>query len=208
MPGLIEKRGGKPLVLSDVADVVEDTWPLMGDAVINDGEGLMLIVEKLPWGNTLDVTRGVEAAVDQMQPGLPGMEIDTTIFRPATFVEVAIENLSRALLIGSLLVILILIAFLFDWRSAVISAVAIPLSLLAAGYVLGTRAGRERYQQLTASAKRLADDPSVQRLQEELNGLFGSAKERVADSAGTTVQRVTDQAADKVQQARQRTGQS
>jgi hypothetical protein len=79
---------------------------------------------------------------------------------------------------------------------------------LAAGYVLGTRAGRERYQQLTASAKRLADDPSVQRLQEELNGLFGSAKERVADSAGTTVQRVTDQAADEVQQARQRTSQS
>jgi hypothetical protein len=79
---------------------------------------------------------------------------------------------------------------------------------LAAGYVLGTRAGRERYQQLTASAKRLADDPSVQRLQEELNGLFGSAKERVADSAGTTVQRVTDQAADKVQQAGQRTSQS
>jgi hypothetical protein len=78
---------------------------------------------------------------------------------------------------------------------------------LAAGYVLGTRAGRERYQQLTASAKRLADDPSVQRLQEELNGLFGSARQRVTDTASTTVQRVSDQAADKVQQARQRTGQ-
>jgi CzcA family heavy metal efflux pump len=135
----IEAQGGKPLVLSDVADVVEDTWPMIGDAVINDGQGLMLIVEKLPWGNTLEVTRGVEAAVDQMRPGLPGMEIDTTIFRPATFVETAIGNLSRALLIGSLLVILILIAFLYDWRSAVISAVAIPLSLLAAGYVLYLR---------------------------------------------------------------------
>jgi hypothetical protein len=76
---------------------------------------------------------------------------------------------------------------------------------LAAGYVLGTRAGRERYQQLTASAKRLADDPSVKRLQEELNGLFGSAKQRVVDSTSTTVQRVSDQAADKVQQARERT---
>jgi len=64
---------------------------------------------------------------------------------------------------------------------------------LAAGYVLGTRAGRERYQQLTASAKRLVDDPSVQRLQEELNGLFGSARQRVADTAGTTVRRVGDQ---------------
>jgi hypothetical protein len=79
---------------------------------------------------------------------------------------------------------------------------------LAAGYVLGTRAGRERYQQLTASAKRLADDPSVKRLQEELNGLFGSAKQRVVDSTSTTVQRVSDQAADKVQQARQRTTQT
>jgi hypothetical protein len=65
---------------------------------------------------------------------------------------------------------------------------------LAAGYVLGTRAGRERYQQLTASAKRLADDPSVKRLQEELNGLFGSARQRVVDSTSTTVQRVGEQA--------------
>jgi hypothetical protein len=79
---------------------------------------------------------------------------------------------------------------------------------LAAGYVLGTRAGRERYQQLTASAKRLADDPSVKRLQEELNGLFGSARQRVVDSTSTTVQRVGDQAAGKVQQARERTTQT
>src|SRR6266511_3887497 len=126
-------------VMNVTANALEGTWPLIGDAVINDGEGLMLIVEKLPWGNNLDVTRGVEAAIDQMRPGLPGMEIDTTIFRPATFVETAIDNLSRALLIGSLLVILILIFFLFEWRSAFISAVAIPLSLLAAGMVLYLR---------------------------------------------------------------------
>jgi hypothetical protein len=62
---------------------------------------------------------------------------------------------------------------------------------LAAGYVLGTRAGRERYQQLTASAKRIADEPSLQRIQEELNGLFGSGDERAGGaSSGTTVERV------------------
>jgi CzcA family heavy metal efflux pump len=135
----IEQRGGKALRLGDVADVVVDHQPLIGDAVINGGPGLMLIVEKLPWGNTLEVTRGVEAAIDEMRPGLPGMEIDTTIFRPATFVETAIHNLSRALLLGSLLVVLILVLFLYNWRAAVISAVAIPLSLLAAGYVLYLR---------------------------------------------------------------------
>jgi hypothetical protein len=60
---------------------------------------------------------------------------------------------------------------------------------LAAGYVLGTRAGRERYQQLTASAKRFADEPSLHRLQEELNGLFGSG-DKPAGASGTTVERV------------------
>jgi hypothetical protein len=67
---------------------------------------------------------------------------------------------------------------------------------LAAGYVLGTRAGRERYQQLTASAKRIADEPSLQRIQEELNGLFGSGGEQAggtsagSSSGTTTVERV------------------
>ena len=50
-----------------MGDVVWDTWPLFGDAVINGGPGLMLIVEKLPWANTLDVTRGVEEAIAEMQ---------------------------------------------------------------------------------------------------------------------------------------------
>jgi Cu/Ag efflux pump CusA len=80
------KTDGSPLLLSDVGNVVWGTWPLFGDAVINEGEGLMMIVEKLPWANTLDVTRGVEEAIADMKPGLPGIDIDTTIFRPATFI--------------------------------------------------------------------------------------------------------------------------
>ena len=135
----IEKENGKRLLLGDVATLVEDHQPLAGDAVINDGPGLMLIVEKLPWANTLDVTRGVEQAMDEMQPGLPGMEVDTTIFRPATFIELSLDNLTKALLIGALLVVLVLGAFLFEWRAAVISVVAIPLSLVAAALVLYAR---------------------------------------------------------------------
>ncbi len=67
---------------------------------------------------------------------------------------------------------------------------------LAAGYVLGTKAGRERYQQLVASAKRLTDNPSWQRLTDEVNGLFGASKERVGTAATTTVERVGDKAAE------------
>lgn len=133
---VVAERGGTTLRLADVANVVRDHQPLIGDAVINGGPGLMLIVEKFPWGNTVDVTAGVEEAMAQLAPGLQGIDVDTSIFRPATFIETAIDNLSLALLIGCVLVILILIAFLFEWRTALISVVAIPLSLVSAGLVL------------------------------------------------------------------------
>ncbi|MFF2314709.1 efflux RND transporter permease subunit [Arthrobacter sp. NPDC058097] len=132
----IEEKNGKPLRLGDVANVVEDHQPLIGDAVINQGQGLMLIVEKLPWGNTLEVTRGVEAALQQMEPGLTGITVDTEIFRPATFIEESLDNLSRALMLGCILVVLVLGAFLFQWRTALISLIAIPLSLVTAASVL------------------------------------------------------------------------
>lgn len=132
----IAQRGGNPLRLGDVADVVVDHNPLIGDSVINDGEGLMLIVEKLPWGNTLEVTRGVEEALQQMAPALSGIDVDTAIFRPATFIEQSLENLSVALLLGIVLVMMVLAAFLFQWRTALISLIAIPLSLITAGVVI------------------------------------------------------------------------
>jgi len=131
-----KKSDGTPLRLADVADVKEGTWPLFGDAVINDGPGLMLVVAKFPWANTLDVTHGVEEALDQLRPGLPGITMDSTIFRPADFIQVALDNLTRALILGCVLVMLVLGAFLFEWRTALISLVAIPLSLVAGGAVL------------------------------------------------------------------------
>jgi CzcA family heavy metal efflux pump len=136
---LARGEGQPPLRLGDVADVVETFPPMIGDAVINGGPGLMLIVEKLPWANTLDVTRGVEDAIGALAPGLPGLDIDTTIFRPASFIEASLKNLSNSLLIGCLLMILMLFVFLYEWRVALISVVAIPLSLIAGAMVLAWR---------------------------------------------------------------------
>ena len=129
-------RNGAPLRLGDVADVRIGFPPPIGDAVINDGEGLLLIVEKQPTGNTLEVTKNVEKAIEDLKPGLKGVDIDPTIFRPATFIERSLENLSEAMMVGCVLVIVILLTFLFDWRTAVISLTAIPLSLIAATLVL------------------------------------------------------------------------
>jgi len=129
-------RGGSPIRLGDIADVAIGHPPPIGDAIVNDVPGLLLIVEKQPWGNTLDVTRNVEAALHALQPALTNVHIDSTIFRPATFIERSLENLSRAMLIGCILVLVILSLFLYDWRTALISATAIPLSLVAAAVVL------------------------------------------------------------------------
>ena len=125
--------------LGDVATVVEDHQPLIGDAALNDGPGLLLVVEKFPGANTLEVTRGVEEALDAMAPGLEGIEIDSTIFRPANYIELAIGNLNTAVLIGAVLIVLVLAAFFFNWRTALISLVTIPLSLVVAGFVLYLR---------------------------------------------------------------------
>jgi len=129
-------RNGAPLSLDRVADVVEGFPPPIGDAIINDGPGLLLIVEKQPTGNTLEVTRNVEAAMEALSPALEGVDVDTTIFRPATFIEMSIDNLSRALLWGCVLVAAILIVFLFEWRTAIISLTAIPLSLVTAVLII------------------------------------------------------------------------
>jgi CzcA family heavy metal efflux pump len=132
----IERRNGNVVRLSDVGLVVEDHMPLWGDALINQRPGLMLIVQKLPGANTLEVTEGVEDAMDEMGPGLPAIQVDTDLFRPATFIDMAIHNLVEALLLGVLLVIAILAAFLFEWRTAFISLLAIPLSLVGALLIL------------------------------------------------------------------------
>ncbi|MDC8756623.1 efflux RND transporter permease subunit [Janthinobacterium fluminis] len=130
-------KGAAPVRLGDVATIVRDTQPhLNGDAIINDGLGLMLIVEKLAWGNTMEVTRGIEEALDKLRPGLPGIAIDTTIFRPATFIEDALGNLGGAMLIGFALIVAVLLLFLYEWRVALISVVSIPLSVVSAGLIL------------------------------------------------------------------------
>ena len=129
-------RAGVPLRLGDVAEVQEGYAPPIGDAIINDVPGLLLIVEKQPTGNTLDVTRNVEKALAEMTPGLADIHIDSTIFRPATFIEMSLQNLSWSLAIGCVLVIVTLGFFLYDLRTALISVVAIPLSLVAASVVL------------------------------------------------------------------------
>ena len=128
--------GNHPVRVGDVAVVKEDHQPLIGSAVIDGKPGLLLVVEKLPWANSLQMTAGVEQAIRELQPGLPDITFDTHVFQQADFVKLAIHNLSQALLLGFLLVVVILGLFLFEWRVAVISLLTIPLSLMVTMLVL------------------------------------------------------------------------
>src|SRR6266536_4298049 len=120
-------RACKPVRLGDVAEVSQPHQPLIGDAIINGSPGLLLVVEKLPWANSLQMTAGVERAIHELQPGLPGITFDTKVFQQADFVKLAISNLSQALVLGFILVVAILALFLFEWRAALISLITIPL---------------------------------------------------------------------------------
>jgi Cu/Ag efflux pump CusA len=131
----VEDTTGPKLQLGDVATVVESHQPLIGDAVVNDGPGLLLVVEKFPEANALEVTSGVEEAIETMQPGLSGIDFDTNVYRPASYLDRSIDNLTLALIIGLALVALVLGLF-FRWRTALISLVVIPLSLIVAALVL------------------------------------------------------------------------
>jgi len=130
------RRGNRTLTIGDLARVQYSYPPLIGTGVVNGGPGLMLVVEKFPGANTLDVTNGIDKALAALRPGLPGINIDSHIFRQSTFIRTAVDNLSAAVVIGCILVVFVLLAFLFQWRAAFVSLLAIPLSLGAAAIVL------------------------------------------------------------------------
>jgi CzcA family heavy metal efflux pump len=131
--------GSPRLRLGDVATVEEGHQPLIGDAVFNDGPGLLLVVEKFPEANTVEVTDELDGALDDLAPGLAGVDIDSSLLRPAEYVDSSTDNLRNALLIGFVVLVLALVALLFDVRRAFVSVVAVLVSLAAAVAVLYAR---------------------------------------------------------------------
>lgn len=129
---------GTGIHLGDVAAVVEGAEPMFGDAHIMGGPGVLLALASQYGANTLEVTQVLEAALAEMKPlfEAQGIEVLPGLHRPATFIENALANVSHALALGGLFVAIVLLLFLRDWRTALISFMSIPLSLLSALMVL------------------------------------------------------------------------
>jgi len=135
----VSMQGRKDLVLGDISTVVENHQPLIGDAIINGNEGLLLVIEKFPWASTVKVSEAVEDAMDKLAPGLSGIAIDTEIYQPATFIESSFENVSTGITISIVVVAFLFFLFFYEWRAAIISFTAMLLSLIAGTYILYLR---------------------------------------------------------------------
>ena len=131
---MITRSGHQSLRLAEVADVVENAAPKVGDASIMGRPGVLLAMASQFGANTLDVTEAVETALKDLVPACEaqGIVIHPALHRPATFIDNALHNVRHALLLGTAFVALVLVVFLLDLRTAFISFLSIPLSLLAA----------------------------------------------------------------------------
>ena len=133
----IKTINGKPVVVSDVAEVVLGSAVKMGFASLNAEEAIILSISKQPNINTLEVTKNIERNLREIKKSLPAdVKMDTKIFRQADFIEASVSNVAKALIEGAIFVIIILLLFLGSFRTTLISIIAIPLSLLGTLIVL------------------------------------------------------------------------
>lgn len=129
----VTSRKGRPIFVRDVAEVKIGPALKRGEGSHNAKPAIVLGIQKQPGANTLDLTRRLDATLDEIQKGLPaGMVIDKHVFRQADFIQRSLENLTSALRDGAILVVIVVVVFLMNFRAAIITLLAIPLSLLTA----------------------------------------------------------------------------
>lgn len=134
---LVKMVNGKPVRISDVAEVKIGSAPKMGYGSGNARPAVIISISKQPNANTLEVTRRIEKNLEELKKTFPAdVVLDTKIFRQADFIETSVNNVQHALIEGGIFVIIILFLFLGSFRTTVISLLAIPLSLLGAILVL------------------------------------------------------------------------
>lgn len=130
---VIRTEEGVPVLIGQLGDVRIGEAPKRGDGSANGKRAVILGVHKQPGANTLEVTRRLDAVVDDIVAKLPpGMALQRDIFRQADFIQVAVRNVQLALLEGIVFVVIVVFVFLANARATLITITAIPLSLAAA----------------------------------------------------------------------------
>ena len=123
-------RAGAPTALGDVAEIRVDHQPLIGDTACSGGAScLLLVVERFPGADTIEVSEGVRDAIDALAPGLADMRLDASAYDPAADIETSIGNVALGLIAGGTLLLLVLVGFLWSWRRTLIVAAGVAVSM-------------------------------------------------------------------------------
>jgi len=134
---ILKQVNGQSIKIKDVASVEIGAADKIGDGSLNASPAVILTISKQPNVNTLELTEKLDEAIADLQKTLPkNIEIKNHIFRQADFIESSIDNLNQTLLEGAFFVMVVLFIFLMNWRTTVISLLAIPISLLVSIIVL------------------------------------------------------------------------
>lgn len=122
---------GYPVTIDDIAQVkVGAKTPKLGVASYNGEPAVIMTVTKQPNVSTLELTSSIESALDDLKKTFPeDVEVTTSIFRQADFIENSIDNVKKSLFEGAFFVILVLFLFLMNWRTTVISVISLPMSV-------------------------------------------------------------------------------
>ncbi|MFT4565059.1 MAG: CzcA family heavy metal efflux pump [Saprospiraceae bacterium] len=128
---LVKMNGTKPIRINDVADVKIGAAPKIGDATIMKEPSVIMTVMKQPNANTIKLTASIDLILDGIEKQLPqGVVMNRHIFRQTDFIQASINNLQSTLFEGAIFVCIILFLFLLNWRTTIISLVAIPVALV------------------------------------------------------------------------------
>jgi len=129
---VVAVRDGVPVLLKHIARVQIGNAFKLGDTVISGKSGVYVYITKQPGVNTVEVVHNVEKALDSLRPSIPADVQITYVFNQADFIQKSVTNVLIAIAQGAALVVLVLIIFLLNWRTSIISLTAIPLSILSA----------------------------------------------------------------------------
>ena len=134
---VVKQINGQSIKIKDVAEVKVGAADKIGDGSLNADPAVILTISKQPDVNTLELTERLDVAIAELETSLPeSVEIRSQIFRQADFIDASISNLNMTLLEGAIFVVIVLFIFLMNWRTTLISLLAIPISLLVSIIVL------------------------------------------------------------------------
>ena len=180
---VVSIRGTTPILVRDLGEVRIGEALKRGEGSHNGKPAVILGIQKQPNANTLELTRSLDAVLEDIQESLPeGMTIEKHIFRQADFIDVAIDNLTHALRDGALLVVVILVLFLANLRAASITLLAIPLSLIAA--VVGMKIAGATINSMTLGGMAIAVGALVDDAIIDVENVFRRLRENTAKSDG------------------------